>query len=245
MTDQDPLQRWGRRAEWPLATLAVLFLAIYSAHVLTRFHGVVAVASTAVMAGSWIVFAADYAVRLGLAPNRLDWVARHPLYLAAVALPPLQPLRLVRLVIRTPAAQKAIGNAIHGRVMVYTVTGATLLVYAASLAELQAERDAAGATINSFGSALWWSITTITTVGYGNIYPITAVGRIIAAALMIGGMTLVGMITATIASWIVHRVTELGTTSPAAAGTEIAQLRDEIRALRAQLDRGTDGGSSR
>lgn len=61
--------------------------------------------------------------------------------------------------------------------------------------------------------------TSITTVGYGDMYPVTTTGRVIAALLMIGGISLVGSITATIASWIVQTVT-VDETATAAAGSQ-------------------------
>jgi voltage-gated potassium channel len=82
---------------------------------------------------------------------------------------------------------------------------------------------------------VWWSITTITTVGYGDEYPVTATGRVIAVLLMIGGISLLGTITATLASWIVQRVAEEDSTGQAATAAHIEELRDEIRALREQL----------
>ena len=47
---------------------------------------------------------------------------------------------------------------------------------------------------------------TITTVGYGDLYPVTGTGRIIASGLMIAGIALVGSVTATLASWFVERI---------------------------------------
>ncbi|TDH55885.1 ion transporter [Mycobacterium eburneum] len=238
MKDQAILDRWERRAEWPLAAVALMFLASYSIHVLAQSDRTAAHISHLLGVASWIVFTIDYAVRLWLAPNRRHWFVRHLLDLAVVALPLLRPLRLVRLVILFSALQRAVGNAIRGRVLVYTVSGAVLLVYVASLAELQAERHDPNTTIDSFGNALWCSITTVTTVGYGDVYPVTVAGRIIAALLMIGGMSLVGVITATIASWIVQRVNEAGSTARELTAADIAQLRGEIRALREQLNSG-------
>jgi voltage-gated potassium channel len=63
-------------------------------------------------------------------------------------------------------------------------------------------------SIKSFRDAVWWSITTITTVGYGDFCPVTTDGRLVAVLLMIGGMSLIGMITAMVATWIVQRVAE-------------------------------------
>ena len=77
------------------------------------------------------------------------------------------------------------------------------IVYAASLAILDVERDHPESEIKTFGDALWWASTTVTTVGYGDLHPVTGMGRLVAVALMIGGITLLGIMTATMASWIV------------------------------------------
>ncbi|CAN5567595.1 potassium channel family protein [soil metagenome] len=231
------LNRWEHRAEWPLAAVALVFLIAYSVEVLATPTGAAAHIVDVMTFLSWAAFAVDYVVRLTLAKNRSQWFLAHLLDLAVVVLPLLRPLRLVRLVVLVGALQKVVGNAIRGRVVVYTVSGAVLLVYVASLAVLQAERDTSDAHITNFGEALWWSLTTITTVGYGDLYPITTTGRVIAALLMIGGISLLGTITATIASWIVQRVAEDETDAHAVTVEQVELLRAEIRELRSALDR--------
>ncbi len=88
---------------------------------------------------------------------------------------------------------------------------------------------------------MWWSITTVTTIGYGDLYPVTVTGRVIAVALMIGGISLVGVVTASIASWIVQRVSEAETGNQAATAAQIEELRDEVRGLAQQLRRNVTG----
>ena len=68
---------------------------------------------------------------------------------------------------------------------------------------LDAERSAPDASITTFGEAVWWTITTISTVGYGDRYPVTVEGRLVAATLMVAGIALLGVVTASIAagSW--------------------------------------------
>ncbi|TDH50791.1 two pore domain potassium channel family protein [Mycobacterium eburneum] len=235
------LDRWERRAEWPLAAVAFTFLAAYSIDVLVQPRGQSANVIDALIKAAWIAFAIDYGVRLWLAPDRRHWFVRHLLDLAVVVLPLLRPLRLVRLVILVSTLHRAVGNAIRGRVMVYTVAGALLLVYVAALATLQTERQVPDAKITNFGQALWWSISTVTTVNYGDEYPVTNVGRAIAVFLMIGGISLLGTITATIASWIVQRVAEEDVSGQAITVSHIDELRGEIQALRDQLREATDG----
>ena len=75
-----------------------------------------------------------------------------------------------------------------------------------ALAVLDAEQDASGANITTFGDALWWSATTVTTVGYGDLYPVTTTGRFVAVALMLVGIACIGAITAGVAAWLVAQV---------------------------------------
>jgi voltage-gated potassium channel len=77
---------------------------------------------------------------------------------------------------------------------------------------------------------VWWSITTVTTA-YNDLTPLTGAGRVIAVALMIGGISLIGICTATLASWIVQRVAEEDTANQAATAAQINELRDEIHRL--------------
>jgi voltage-gated potassium channel len=240
MDSQHKLQRWEKRTEWPLATVAVVFLAAYAVDVLAQPQGTLRIAVDVVTGISYVVFAGDYVIRLSLATDRRRWCFRHLFDLAIVALPLLRPLRLLRLVILIGALQKAVGSAIRGRVVVYTVSGAVLLVFVASLAVLQNERPVPDAHIKDFGQALWWSITTITTVGYGDLTPVTTTGRLIAVLLMIGGISLVGSITATLASWIVQRVGEEDTANRTATAVQLEQLQDDVRQLTAMV-RNVDG----
>ncbi len=235
MDTQDRLDRWEHRAEWPLAAVAALFLAAYSIEVLVQPKGLVARLLTLVTMLAWAVFTADYAARLYLAPDRKKWFFRHLVDLAVVLLPLLRPLRLLRLVVLVGALQKAIGNAIRGKVIIYTISGAVLLVYVGALAVYEAERGAPDAHITTFGHALWWAMATITTVGYGDMYPVTTTGRVMASLMMIGGISLVGSITATIASWIVQSVSIDDQKQDAVTAAHIEDLRGEIAQLRELL----------
>jgi voltage-gated potassium channel len=229
------LQQWERRAEWPLAALALVFLAAYSVEVLTRPRGYESFVVWAITWVVWGLFAVDYLARLCLATNSWRWFIGHLFELAIVLLPLLRPLRLLRLVLLIEALQKAIGKAFPGRIAVYTVSGISLMIYSAALAVFETERYQPGATINSFGKAVWWSITTVTTVGYGDCYPVTNTGRVIAVLLMIGGISLVGVVTASLATWVIQRVSESETAHQAATAAHIDELRTEIRELRQEL----------
>lgn len=111
-----------------------------------------------------------------------------------------------------------------------------LVLFSASLAVLDAERGANGATLTTFGDALWWAFTTVMTVGYGDRYPITTQGRFIAAGLMLAGIALLGIVTASLASWLIDKVREVEEHTQAATRADAAALTAEVRALRQDLD---------
>lgn len=77
------------------------------------------------------------------------------------------------------------------------------IVFVCSAVELGFEQHAHGSTIHNFGDALWWSIVTVTTVGYGDQYPVSPGGRGVAVVLMLVGIGLIGVLTATVASYFV------------------------------------------
>lgn len=238
--------RWQKLTEWPLAIAAVVFLAAYSYEVIAEPGGSVA---EVIIAATWVVFVADYVVNLVLAKPRWRWFYTHLLDLAIVVLPMLRPLRLLRLVTLLAILNRTAGAAFRGRVIIYSAGASTLLVYVAGLAVLDAERGGDG-SIQTLGQALWWAFVTITTVGYGDYFPVTYTGQLVAVGVMIGGIALIGVVTATLASWIVERVEQRESVSEAITSAHIEALTTEIASLR-QLIEGKvietlpDGASSR
>ncbi|MEU6735330.1 potassium channel family protein [Streptomyces physcomitrii] len=76
-------------------------------------------------------------------------------------------------------------------------------VFVSSWAVVAAEEGASGANITDYPKALWWAVETATTVGYGDLYPVTLWGRIVALVVMGVGITTFGMVTAALATWFV------------------------------------------
>jgi voltage-gated potassium channel len=107
-----------------------------------------------------------------------------------------------------------------------------------ALAVIDAERSNPDANILHIGDALWWAVTTMTTLGYGDRYPTTGMGRVVGFGLMLSGIAVLGVVTATLASWLVEQV-------KVAEQEQTDDLRTEIEALRTQvatlLDERSDG----
>ena len=229
-TTNERLARWEARSEWPLTVAAGLFLVAYAWPILdvklsTSWKSTCRLVDIV----AWLAFVIDYVVRLGLADRRMHYWSRHLHDLAVIALPVLRPLRLLRLVMLLRVLNRGATAGLRGRIAIY-VSGATvLLIFCAALAVLDAERGHAGGNIENFGDALWWSATTVTTVGYGDHFPLTVEGRFVAVGLMLCGVALLGVVTASIASWLIDRVRETEEAVQAAT-------RADVHALSLQLD---------
>jgi voltage-gated potassium channel len=178
------------------------------------------------------LFAVDYLARFSVARRKLRFVLRNPFDLLVVALPILRPLRVVMVI--TLLNRRFIHTLEHRAALF--ACGATMLAgLSASLAVLDAERNAPDATITTFHDAAWWALTTITTVGYGDRYPLTTEGRLVAAALMVGGIALLGVVTGLVASWFVrmlkHTEQAVAERTEDVMRQEFAELRQGGRAL--------------
>ena len=137
-------------------------------------------------------------------PNKILYLRKHPLEVVAVALPFLRPLRLLRFVSFGALVIEKVNLGKSIAISFKVVSTSLFLTYLAGIEITLAERGKPGATIQSVGDGFWWAITTLTTVGYGDIYPTTTEGRFIAVGLMVSGICVLGVISATVAAWFVR-----------------------------------------
>jgi voltage-gated potassium channel len=152
---------------------------------------------------SWVAFATDLIYGLINAKSKKQYLKKHPLEVAAVLLPFLRPLRLMRVI---SFGGLAIQKVAIGRQFAITIKVFLASLFVAYISAVQitiTERAVDGSNIKNFGDGLWWAITTVTTVGYGDRYPTTTEGRCLAVGLMIMGISLMGVITASVAAWFV------------------------------------------
>lgn len=203
------VERWERMAEVPLMLLALAFLVAYAWPILDPALSPTILSWLSVLSWTvWGAFVIDLVARLWWAENRVDYAVRHWYDVALVALPMLRPLRLLRVLAVVRILDRSMAPTLVSRMTLYVVGAAFLATGLGGLAMLDAERNAPGANITMIGDALWWAVTTVTTVGYGDRYPVTLQGRLIAVVLMLVGISVVGTVTASIASWFVSRGAE-------------------------------------
>ncbi|WP_189859017.1 potassium channel family protein [Streptomyces poonensis] len=205
MEDDSRKARWERRAELPLAITSMLFLAAYAVWVLAPgLPGTGRPACLGVLFTAWGVFAVDYAVRWRLSGQGAGFVRTHALDTLVLFLPLLRPLRLVRAY---QAVQRRTGRPrlpLYARVSVYAGLSAVLLGFTGALAVYQQEHTAPDASIRTFGDALWWTCATLATVGYGDLVPVTPLGRAVAVGMMMCGLALLGAVTGSFSSWLLQ-----------------------------------------
>lgn len=129
---------------------------------------------------------------------------------------------------------------LHAQAALWVTLVMTAVLLGGAALVAVAESGAPHANITSFPTGLWWSIETATTVGYGDFYPVTLWGRIIAALLMVSAITAFGVITAALATWFVGRAEQdlvrLGKTVGSHAREDAEALRSELHTLHARFD---------
>jgi voltage-gated potassium channel len=221
--------------------LLVLFEFVWGASKLLETFGI----------AIWIIFIAEFAMRLSLAPNKLMFLRGNIITIVALAVPAFRLLRGLRLLrfaraTRSLRLVKIIGAANRGMgalraslgrrglgyVLAFTIF-VTLLGAAGMLAFEPATEVERGLT--SYAEALWWTAMLLTTMG-SEFWPRTAEGRLLCLLLSLYGFAVFGYITASLASFFVERDAVADNT--ATIGThDIAALRNEIAGLRDALSR--------
>src|SRR6516164_1954456 len=193
--DQDDpsgrLAAYEGRTQTPLdlLALATLWIVVVPPADFSTAHDVRAIV-LAVQGAIRVVYGMDIAIRSYLAKRHVRYLITHPVGLAAVILPPVRvifSLRLVRSVFR------------RGHLPRFLLAAAVLVLNGAIIVYL-VERHAAGSDIHTLGQSLWWSVTTVTTVGYGDYVPVTPAGRATACFVMAIGLLTLAVVTAQVAS---------------------------------------------
>lgn len=200
LTREERGHAYANRADTLMVWLSVIFLAVFTAVVvwqdMPRWLRVVCAVLQVVI---WLVFVVDLTIRVSLADRRLRWLLTHPLDVLAVLWPAFRPLKILAVIgDRRFRADKQVVRTTRA-----VVVASVLLIWVCSVAVLATERGKAGSSIETIGDAVWWAFVTIATVGYGDMVPVTMAGRVIGIVLMVVGLALVAIITASVASWFV------------------------------------------
>ncbi len=204
-----------------LLALATLWIVVVPPGDFPSAHHAQTIALTVRVALS-AVYGIDITIRSCLAERHFRYLYRHPLGVASVVVPPVRvifSLRLLRSIFRRGNLQRflvaATALVVNGAVIVYLV-----------------ERHAPHSNIHTLGDALWWSFVTVTTVGYGDYFPVTLEGRITACFIMMTGILTLAVVTAQVASSFVSqgssRIRQTPASDAGAPAPTLAQLEERL-----------------
>jgi len=198
----------------PLTVLALLWLPVLVLPYVVKLPADVQETFLVIDSFVWAAFVFEYLVKLYLSPSRKAYFVHNLFGLAVIALPMFRPLRAARLLRLLNLARVGVvlANALRRTRSVLTHRGlhfvllaVLIILFVCAGLVLSFEAHAHGSNIHTFGQALWWSAVTATTVGYGDKYPVTPGGQGVAVVLMLVGIGLIGVLTATVASYFVEQ----------------------------------------
>ena len=231
---------WRKYSEWPLTAAAVVFVVTYSIEVIADVRDGQALVFDVIIWATWALFVIDFVVNLVLAERRLHWLGRNLHEVAILALPMLRPLRLIRLLSIVEFTDRVTGRRLRGRILAYAIGSSVLAVYVGALAALDAEQNVRGASITNIGEALWWAVSTITGTGFGDVVPVTFVGKLVGVGLMVAGVAIVGVVAASFASWMIEavgtRVVEEAEQAETETRSEVAVLTEQVARLTTMIE---------
>jgi voltage-gated potassium channel len=230
------LETYKKRALWPLAILSLIFAVAFVA---SSFRLEFATNNNHIFRklddALWVVFAIDYFIMLFLSPKKWKFIRTHVLDLILVAFPFFRILRVLRLVVLIARVAQTFRAKFYLTLPYYAVGAGSLLVILGSAAIYDIEYGQPGAQIKSPADALWWAVVTVTTVGYGDVYPVTHLGRLLGTGMILCGVALVGTITASFAGWVISQIREVENES-----SEIKKELQEIKDLLKSRDAGVE-----
>ena len=244
--DEGALERFERQTALPMLVLALAIIPLLVVPLVLDLPASTERTIVTIEWFIWAAFAAEYLIRLYLAPAKWPFVRNNKIDLVVVLVPFLRPLRVVRSaralrVIRAARGVSLLARGLDAVRDVFTrhklhyALLVTLFVVIAGAVLVQSfEAGAPEGNIESLPDALWWAMTTVTTVGYGDRFPTTAGGRAIGVVLMIVGIALFGFLAGSLASFFLDRDAEA---KPDPQLAEVNERLERIERLLAERNR--------
>lgn len=228
------LAAWEDRSSTPMFVASVLYLLAFAAPIMsTRIQEPYDGYLNIIQMILWGLFAADYCIRLYLAPRRLYFITHNLMNLAIVLLPAWRIVSFLAMIHLTTNRQYKRLSELAVKLFGYTA----IFIIMFALAIYSVESSEPGAMIRDLPTAYWWTFTTLATVGYGDVYPVTGIGRVIAVVVMLYGVGMVAVATGALASWIIEKIGGREEQEYPATKADVDDLRQEISELRALLAR--------
>jgi voltage-gated potassium channel len=207
----DLVDRIESATKYPMTVLGILWMVFAVIVLTTDAHGSSSKLLVGSLFGLWLVMLIEYVVRLVVTPDTRGYLKRRWIEPATVLVPPLQGWHVLGIertsIVLHEGELRVEGVLKHHGLFRVLIAAAGTVFFGAWLVQLF-EENAPGSNIHNYPNALWWAIVTVTTVGYGDRYPVTEPGRVVATFLMLVGIGLIGVLTATVASVFVKEHTD-------------------------------------
>ncbi len=207
----DLVDRIERVTKYPMALLGIAWLVIAIVVLTTDLNGSASIVLVGTLFVLWAILLVEYLVRLVITPDRRGYLKRRWVEPATVVLPPLQGWHLVgieKMSLLVHEGELRVEAILKHHSLFRVLIAAAGTLFLGAWLVLLFEENAKGSNIHNYPDALWWAIVTVTTVGYGDRYPVTEGGRMVAAILMLVGIGLIGVLTATVASVFIKEHTD-------------------------------------
>jgi voltage-gated potassium channel len=198
---RDLIVLWVQKSSVPISLLGLIYLATYAVQVLNQKNVALVQQMELVSWVIWFIFLVDLLLRAIIADKLGRFLRSNWLEIMALAIPFMRILTVLRVVLALTEMRRLFANRA-------SASGAYLLMlvpltwFSGALAVLDAESGNPEASITNLREALWWSLATITTVGYGDRYPVTPQGEMVAGVLMVTGIALFSAGAGIFASWV-------------------------------------------
>jgi voltage-gated potassium channel len=235
-------ERWARRFEWLVLVAAVLVIPVIVVEQSNPGEPLETIASVANWA-IWLIFLSEVVIMLAIVPSRRRWLRENPLDVAIVVLTPpflpasLQALRVFRLLrlLRLLRVLQAARRLFSPQGFQWAALLALLTAFGGGAA-FAAVEEGHNENVHNTWDGLWWAIVTMTTVGYGDLSPVTDWGRVIAIVVMVVGIGFLTMLIGVVAEQFVEpKVQEAEAEIERELGEAEADVRAELREITTRL----------
>jgi voltage-gated potassium channel len=236
------IERVERLLRLPMAALGVAWAVIGIIVLTTDSKGLAPEALVTALFVIWFIIVVECIVRYVVVPDRRQYFSDRRIEPAMIVVPAFQVWRLTGVermtVLQREGAERFLAILRHRSLFRVLLAAVGLLFLGAWLVMLF-ESHVQGSNIHGYKDALWWGVVTVTTVGYGDRFPVSDGGRLVAVVLMMVGIGLIGVLTATVASFFMQEHTDANKEQLQAAhhdlGTQLTDIDDRLARLEAAI----------
>ena len=236
----DLVDRIESFTKYPMTVLGIAWLVIGIVVLTTDIDDSASKALVGTLFGLWVVMLIEYVVRLFVTPDVPGYLKRRWVEPATVVLPVFQGWHFVgieKMTLLVHEGELRFEAILKHHSLFRVLIAVAGTIFIGSWLVLLFEDKAKGSNIHDYPDSLWWAIVTVTTVGYGDRFPVSEGGRVVAVVLMLVGIGLIGVLTATVASVFIKEHTDANKEEYRKGHADLGQRLSVIGARLADVER--------